>query len=70
MAKVRPALCLGFAGGGMIGTGCGSVAVADGTGTEVRRYLWSGTRTENKRASAAALLGLVLERIDSRSDPA
>jgi PncC family amidohydrolase len=46
------------------------VAVADGTGTEVRRYLWSGTRTETKRASAAALLGLVLERIDSRSDPA
>lgn len=41
------------------------VAVADGAGTEVRRYLWSGSRTENKRASALALLELILERIDS-----
>ena len=46
------------------------VAVADGAGTEVRRYLWSGTRSENKRASAEALLGLILERIDDRSDRA
>ena len=46
------------------------VAVADGKGTEVRRYQWSGSRTDNKRASAEALLGLILERIDSRSDPA
>jgi nicotinamide mononucleotide (NMN) deamidase PncC len=46
------------------------VAVADGAGTEVRRYQWSGARTENKQASAAALLELILERIDSRADPA
>jgi PncC family amidohydrolase len=46
------------------------VAVADGTGAEVRRYLWSGSRSDNKRASAAALVELILERIDSGSLPA
>ncbi len=46
------------------------VAVADATGTEVRRHLWSGERTDNKRASAEALLELVLERIDAAADPA
>jgi PncC family amidohydrolase len=46
------------------------VAVADGAGTEVRRHLWSGSRTENKRASAEALLELILERIDASPDPA
>lgn len=46
------------------------VAVADANGTEVRRYLWSGSRAKNKRESAAALLGLILERIDARADRA
>jgi PncC family amidohydrolase len=46
------------------------VAVADGAGTEVRRHLWSGSRTENKRASAVALLELILERIDAGPEPA
>jgi PncC family amidohydrolase len=46
------------------------VAVADGIGTEVRRHIWSGSRTDNKRASAEALLELILERIDASSDPA
>lgn len=46
------------------------VAVAHATGTEVRRFLWSGDRTDNKRASAKALLELVLERIDAIADPA
>ena len=46
------------------------VAVADGTGTEVRRYLWSGSRSDNKRASAAAVLELILERIDSGPEQA
>lgn len=46
------------------------VAVADATGSEVRRHLWSGDRTENKRASAEALLELILERIDAVADPA
>jgi PncC family amidohydrolase len=46
------------------------VAVADAAGTEVRRHLWSGSRTENKRASAEALLDLILERIDAGPEPA
>ena len=46
------------------------VAVSDRAGTEVRRYLWSGPRADNKRASAEALLELVLERIDATADPA
>lgn len=46
------------------------VAVADGVGTEVRRYLWSGPRADNKRASAEALLELILERIEAIADPA
>jgi PncC family amidohydrolase len=46
------------------------VAVADGAGTEVRRFLWSGPRVDNKRASAEALLQLMLERIEAAADPA
>lgn len=46
------------------------VAVADASGTEVRRHLWTGERTDNKRASAEALLELVLGRIDAVADPA
>ncbi len=46
------------------------VAVADATGTEVRRHLWTGERSDNKRASAEALLELILERIDAVADPA
>ena len=43
------------------------VAVADATGTDVRRFLWTGDRGENKRASAQALLELLLERIGASS---
>jgi PncC family amidohydrolase len=39
------------------------VAVADGTGGEVRRYVWPGSRADNKRASAQAAMELVLERL-------
>jgi len=39
------------------------VAVADADGDAVRRHLWSDDRTGNKRASAAAALSLVLERL-------
>jgi PncC family amidohydrolase len=46
------------------------VAVADGAGSEVRRFQWQGTRADNKRASAEAALVLVLERIDTTADPA
>ena len=41
------------------------VAVADGVGVAVRRHVWSGDRSDNKRRSAAAALGLLLERIDA-----
>jgi PncC family amidohydrolase len=44
------------------------VAVADASGSEVRRYLWSGDRAENKRASAEAVLELVLGRIESTTE--
>jgi nicotinamide-nucleotide amidase len=43
------------------------VAVADADGTEVRRHLWQGSRTDNKRASAEAVLELILERLTTRS---
>ncbi len=39
------------------------VAVADAEGCEVRRFVWAGSRTENKRASAEAALELALERM-------
>ena len=41
------------------------VAVADGAGVEVRRYVWDGDRAENKRRSAAAALELLLERVEA-----
>ena len=40
------------------------VAVADATGVAVRRHLWTGDRSDNKRRSAAAALGLLLERVE------
>jgi nicotinamide-nucleotide amidase len=46
------------------------VAVADATGTEVRRHVWAGSRADNKRASVEALLELVLERLESIADRA
>jgi PncC family amidohydrolase len=39
------------------------VAIADRDGDAVQRYLWSGDRSGNKRASAAAALALVLDRL-------
>jgi PncC family amidohydrolase len=39
------------------------VAVADAGGDAVRRHQWSEDRTGNKRASAAAALSLVIERL-------
>ncbi|MGZ8514114.1 MAG: CinA family protein [Candidatus Limnocylindrales bacterium] len=45
------------------------VAVVDATGGEVRRFLWAGSRAENKRASAQAALELVLERMAAVADP-
>jgi len=45
------------------------VAVADATGSEVRRHLWSGDRADNKRASAEAVFQLLLERIATEAEP-
>ena len=39
------------------------VAVADRQGTDVRRFVWTGDRSGNKRASAAAALAFVIERL-------
>jgi PncC family amidohydrolase len=41
------------------------IAVADGTGVAVRRFVWSGDRAENKRLSAAAALELLLDRVEA-----
>jgi nicotinamide-nucleotide amidase len=41
------------------------VAVADQAGADIRRHLWSGDRSANKRDSAAAALELLLERLGS-----
>lgn len=42
------------------------VAVADVAGVDVRRHLWSGDRAANKTSSAAAVLELLLERVEAR----
>jgi len=41
------------------------VAVADAVGVAVRRHLWTGDRSENKRRSAGAAIELLLERIEA-----
>ena len=41
------------------------VAVADEAGADVRRHLWTGDRSANKRDSAVAALQLLLERLGS-----
>jgi PncC family amidohydrolase len=41
------------------------IAVADDVGVAVKRHVWSGDRSANKVASAAAALDLLLERIDA-----
>ncbi len=46
------------------------VAVADAAGIAVKRHLWSGDRSENKRLSAAAALELLLERVEAAGGPA
>lgn len=39
------------------------VAVADGEGSAMRRFLWTGDRSANKRESARAALELLVERV-------
>jgi PncC family amidohydrolase len=43
------------------------VAVADAAGEVVRRHLWSGNRSANKREAAATAIGLLLERLGEGS---
>lgn len=43
------------------------VAVADASGTEVRRFQWQGERSANKLASARAVLDLLIDRLSSAS---
>jgi PncC family amidohydrolase len=77
--RTRTGADLGAAVTGIAGPNGGSdqkpvgltyVAVSDSTGSEVRRHVWSGERSDNKRASAEALLELILERLDATADPA
>jgi PncC family amidohydrolase len=39
------------------------IALADGAGDDVRRFVWDSDRSGNKRLSAAAALDLVLSRL-------
>ena len=41
------------------------VAVADAVGVAVKRHLWSGDRSANKRRSAARRAALLLERVEA-----
>jgi PncC family amidohydrolase len=43
------------------------VAVADASGSEVRRFRWKGERSANKLASARAVLDLLIERLSAPS---
>lgn len=76
--RVRARADLGGAVTGIAGPDGGSpqkpvgltyVAVSDAAGTEVRRHAWTGGRADNKRASAEALLELILARIDATPEP-
>jgi PncC family amidohydrolase len=71
-ARIRLATTIAVSVTGIAGPAGGSdekpvgltyVAVADAAGADVRRHLWSGDRTANKRDSAAAALELLLERL-------
>jgi PncC family amidohydrolase len=71
-ARARLGTDLAVAITGIAGPGGGSdekpvgltyVAVADGEGADVRRYLWPGDRSANKRDSAVAALELLLDRL-------
>ena len=73
-ARVRLATTAAVSITGIAGPGGGSdekpvgltyVAVVDQAGADVRRHLWSGDRSANKRDSAAAALELLLERLGS-----
>ena len=71
-ARARLGTDLAVAITGIAGPGGGSdekpvgltyVAVADGEGVDVRRHLWPGDRSANKRDGAVAALELLLDRL-------
>jgi nicotinamide-nucleotide amidase len=71
-ARARLGADVAVAVTGIAGPGGGSaekpvgltyVGVADGAGVDVRRHLWTGDRSENKRESAISALELLLERL-------
>lgn len=73
-ARARFGADVGAAVTGISGPGGGTaekpvgltyVAVADAKGTAVRRFVWHGGRSANKRASARAALELLLERLSA-----
>jgi PncC family amidohydrolase len=71
-ARARLGTNLAVAITGIAGPGGGSdekpvgltyVAVTDATGVDVRRHLWLGDRSANKRDSAVAAVELLLDRL-------
>jgi PncC family amidohydrolase len=71
-ARIRLGADLAVAVTGIAGPGGGSpekpvgltyVGVADDAGVDVRRHLWTGDRSENKRDSAVSALALLLDRL-------
>ena len=71
-ARVRLGASVAVAITGIAGPGGGSaekpvgltyVGVADEAGVDIRRHLWTGDRSANKRDSAVAALELLLERL-------
>jgi PncC family amidohydrolase len=72
--RARLAADLGVSVTGIAGPDGGSAAkpvgltyvgVADGDGVEVRRHLWQGSRSDNKRASAGSALELLLDHVQA-----
>ena len=75
-ARIRFGADVGVAVTGISGPSGGSpqkpvgltyVAIADGSGSEVRRFQWQGERSANKLASARAVLDLLIERLSAPS---
>jgi PncC family amidohydrolase len=71
-ARARLGASVAVAITGIAGPGGGSaekpvgltyVGVADEAGVDIRRHLWTGDRSANKRDSAVAALELLLERL-------
>jgi nicotinamide-nucleotide amidase len=45
------------------------IGVADGEGVDVRRIVWSGDRSANRRDSTIAVLEMLLGRVERTDDP-